>query len=206
MCTNSCNICFNSILINYELSTILLWKGTSCPVAPLWNDRGSMSPWCPCSPASLRPYMLYASLRPQTVKYHQKQLLCLWMRRYRDRLRQNRRQKIFNRGALRLYMVLDILKFDRNSWFIVFFFQFWWSRSFVWGLSPPTPRGDRTGSIYTCSSTSTFTAQLDQRVLRFIDSDQLRNCWTLLFGPRWFVLFDIIWCVWCVDHYFSSCF
>ena len=139
MCTNSCNICFNSILINYELSTILLWKSTSCPVAPLWNDRGSMSPWCPCSPASLRPYMLYASLRPQTVKYHQKQLLSLWMRRYRDRFRQNRRQKIFNRGALRLCMVLDTLKFDRNSWFIVFFFNFGGVEVLFGGLAHQPP-------------------------------------------------------------------
>jgi len=30
-------------------------------------------------------------------------------------LAQNRRQKIFNRGALRLRMGLDILKFDKNS-------------------------------------------------------------------------------------------
>ena len=72
---------------------------------------------------------------------------------------QNRLQKIFNRGALRLCRGLDILKFDKNSWFIVFVISIWGAWSLVGGLSPPKylwPLPFRT-----VSSNAWFPAELD---------------------------------------------
>ena len=60
-------------------------------------------------------------------------------------LAQNRHQKIFNRGALRLCRGLDILQFDKNSWFIALVISIWGAWSFFGGglahQSPPVVTG-----------------------------------------------------------------
>ena len=53
---------------------------------------------------------------------------------------QNLRQKVFNRGALRLYAGrFDILKFDKLNWFVVFNTSNWGRGGLFGGLSPPKP-------------------------------------------------------------------
>jgi len=63
----------------------------------------------------------------------------------RQRRTQNRRQKVFNRGALRVCGGLDIIKLIKLHWFIVFHVSIWGVEA-LFGEAKPTkaPRGDRT--------------------------------------------------------------
>ena len=68
------------------------------------------------------------------------------IRWYHKQVNQNRRQKVFNKGALRLFRGASHSEIHKNSTDVqCFIIQFGGAWNFVWGAkTPEAPRGDGT--------------------------------------------------------------